>query len=101
MANEVEKKAQKDAEKAQKDAERAKKERQLAAMKAAAAKKPKKTPAQYFKEVKAEFKKVSWPSRKQVFNNTAVVLVSIVASGVGLWALDLLFTTLWNLLLNS
>ena len=101
MANELEKKAQKDAEKAQKEADRAKKERQMAAMKAAAAKKPKKTHAQYFKEVKAEFKKVSWPSRKQVFKNTAVVLISIVVSGVGLWALDLLFTTLWNLLLNS
>lgn len=100
MANELEKKAQKDAEKAQKEAERAKKERQYAAMKAAASKKPKKTPAKYFKEVKAEFKKVSWPSKKQVFNNTVVVLVSIVVSGVGVWLLDLLFTQAWSWLLK-
>lgn len=100
MANELEKTAQKNAAKAQKEADRAKKEKQYAAMKAAAAKKPKKSPAKYFKEVKAEFKKVSWPSRKQVVNNTVVVLVSIVVSGVGLWLLDLLFTSAWSWLLK-
>lgn len=93
MANELEKKAQKEADKE-------KKAKQLAAMKAAAAKKPKKTPIQYFKEVKSEFKKVSWPSRKQVFNNTVVVLVSIVVSGIAIWALDFLFSTVWSLMLS-
>lgn len=93
MANELEKKAQKEADKE-------KKAKQAAAMKAAAAKKPKKSPIQYFKEVRSEFKKVSWPSRKQVFNNTVVVLVSIVVSGIAIWALDFLFTSVWNLMLS-
>ncbi len=94
MANELEKKAQKNAEKA-------KKERQIAAMKAAAAKKPKKSPIKYFKEVRSEFKKVSWPSRKQVFNNTVVVLVTIVISAIGVWALDFLFSSVWSLMLSK
>lgn len=93
MANELEKKAQKEADKE-------KKAKQVAAMKAAAAKKPKKSPIQYFKEVRSEFKKVSWPSRKQVFNNTVVVLVSIVVSGVAIWVLDFLFSSVWNLMLS-
>ncbi len=93
MANELDKKAQKEAEKA-------KKQNQIKSMKAAAAKKPKKSIVQYFKDVKSEFKKVSWPSRKQVFNNTVVVLVTIVISGVAIWALDFLFSSVWSLMLS-
>ena len=69
-------------------------------MKANAAKKPKKSPIQYFKEVKSEFKKVSWPSRKQVFKNTVVVLTTIVVSGVAIWAVDLLFNFIWKTMLS-
>ena len=32
----------------------------------------------WFKDLKSEFKKVVWPSRKKVFNNTFVVLVVLV-----------------------
>lgn len=96
MANEVEKKALK----AQKEAEKEKKLNQIKSMKAAAAKKPKKSIIQYFKDVKSEFKKVSWPSRKQVFNNTVVVLVTIVVSGIGIWVLDFLFSSAWSLMLG-
>ncbi len=93
MANDLEKKAQKQAEKE-------KKQNQLKSMKAAAAKKPKKSIVQYFKDVKSEFKKVSWPSRKQVFNNTVVVLVTIIVSAVGIWLIDLLFSGAWSLMLS-
>ena len=92
MANELDKSAQKAADKE-------KKAKQLAA-KATAAKKTKKSPIQYFKEVKSEFKKVSWPSRKQVFNNTVVVLTTIVVSGVAIWAVDLLFNFIWKTMLS-
>ncbi len=93
MANELDKSAQKAADKD-------KKAKQLAAMKATVAKKTKKSPIQYFKEVKSEFKKVSWPSRKQVFNNTVVVLTTIVVSGVAIWAVDLLFNFIWKTMLS-
>ena len=96
MANEVEKKALK----AEKEAEKAKKLNQIKSMKAAAAKKPKKSIIQYCKDVKSEFKKVSWPSRKQVFNNTVVVLVTIVVSSIGIWVLDFLFSSAWSLMLS-
>lgn len=33
--------------------------------------------SRYFRDLKSEFKKVVWPSKKQVFNNTLVVLVTI------------------------
>lgn len=94
MANELDKKALKEAEKQ-------KKAKQLAGVKAAAAKKPRKSPAKYFRELKSEFKKVTWPTRKQVFKNTVAVLTTIVISSVGIWALDLLFSFLWELMLNN
>ena len=31
----------------------------------------------FFGEVKAELKKVAWPSRKEVFNSTVVVLIAV------------------------
>lgn len=36
----------------------------------------------FFKGLKAELKKVVWPTRKQLVNNTALVLVLIVAFSV-------------------
>lgn len=93
MANELDKSAQKAADKE-------KKAKQAAAMKAAAAKKPKKSPVRYFKEVRSEFKKVSWPSKKQVFNNTVVVLATIVTSGIAIWAIDSLFMFVWKTMLS-
>ena len=45
----------------------------------------------FFKEVKSEMKKVVWPSRKQVTNNTLIVLAVVVLVGIIIWALDLAF----------
>jgi len=44
----------------------------------------------YIREVKAELKKVVWPSWKQVRNNTAVVIASICIVGIVIWAVDFL-----------
>ena len=44
--------------------------------------------AKYFKDLKSEFKKVVWPSKKKVINNTSVVLCSIVIMGVFVGLLD-------------
>lgn len=43
----------------------------------------------YWKDLKAEFKKVVWPTKKQVANNTGVVLVTMAVVGVFIWALDI------------
>jgi preprotein translocase subunit SecE len=35
-------------------------------------------PRQYFSEIRAELKKVAWPTRKEVVNSTIVVLIAVV-----------------------
>ena len=57
--------------------------------------------AAYFRDLRSEFKKVTWPSKKQVFNNTLVVLVTIVLGGIVVWGLDSLFSFLIKLLLQK
>lgn len=47
--------------------------------------------AKFFKEVKSEMKKVAWPSKKQVINNTLIVIAAVLVIGVFIWLLDLLF----------
>ncbi|MBQ6907871.1 MAG: preprotein translocase subunit SecE, partial [Clostridia bacterium] len=47
--------------------------------------------AKFFREIKAELKKVVWPTWSQVRNNTGVVIVSILVVGVCIWLLDALF----------
>lgn len=85
----------------QKKAAKEKKANEKNSIKAAAAKKPRKSPLKYFKDAKSEFKKVVWPSRKQVFNNTVVVLVAIIVSGVAIWGLDTLFNAVWVTVLQK
>lgn len=53
----------------------------------------------FFRETKAEMKKVSWPSRKDVFRHTQVVIISIVFIGLILWLVDLAFGSIVNLLI--
>lgn len=84
-----------------KEALKAKRDNEKNSLKAQAAKKPKKSIAKYFKDARSEFKKVVWPSRKQVFNNTVVVIVSIVVSGVAIWGIDTIFNTGLMLLLGK
>ncbi|MBQ4240091.1 MAG: preprotein translocase subunit SecE [Oscillospiraceae bacterium] len=55
----------------------------------------------YFRDSKGEFKKIVWPSRKQIWNNVAVVLVMVVIFAVATWGLDLLFAFLRDLLLKQ
>lgn len=62
-------------------------------------KKPNKV-AKWFKDLKSEFKKVVWPSKKQVFNNTFVVLVTMVISSVFVGALDFGLLKLFRFLLG-
>lgn len=55
---------------------------------------------QYFKDLRSEFKKVVWPSRKTVVNNTSVVLIAMVISAIFIWGIDSGFAALLNLLVN-
>ncbi|WP_294754693.1 preprotein translocase subunit SecE [uncultured Ruminococcus sp.] len=42
----------------------------------------------WFKDLKVEFKKVVWPTKKTVLNNTSVVLSVIVAAAILVGAID-------------
>ena len=72
----------------------------VASAAAAAAPKKKHSIVKYFKYARSEFKKVVWPSRKQVVNNTFVVIVCLVVSGIAVWALDTGFGSLLMLMLG-
>lgn len=53
----------------------------------------------FFKDLRSEFKKVVWPSRKTVVNNTSVVLVTMVVCGLAIWGIDVAFAELLKRLL--
>jgi len=87
--------------KTEKDKEKEKRLNEKNAKKAAAAKKPKRSIAKYFKDARAEFKKVTWPTPKQIVNNTAVVLSMLVVAGLAIWGLDELFKWTFAVILNK
>lgn len=45
----------------------------------------------YFKGVKSEWGKITWPERKQVVSQTLVVLVIVIAFTIYTYGLDVLF----------
>ncbi len=55
----------------------------------------------FFRDTASEMKKVVWPSKKQVLNNTGVVAVVVVISAAAIIVLDALFGLGLNLLLRG
>lgn len=56
--------------------------------------KNKKEKKHFFKDFKAELKKVIWPSTKQVINNTTAVVTIVLITALIVFVLDLAFETL-------
>lgn len=54
----------------------------------------------YFKETRAELRKVTWPTRQEATNLTLIVLAVTVAMAIFLGAVDLLFATIIKLLIS-
>ncbi len=52
--------------------------------------------SKYFKETKAEMKKVSWPSKEQLMHNTLIILVFIAIITIILSVLDVGFAKLFQ-----
>lgn len=52
----------------------------------------------YFKSVKSELKKVSWPNRKDLQSYTIVVLVACGLAAMGIWLADSVFGQIIKLL---
>ena len=55
---------------------------------------------QFFKESKAELKKVVWPTKEDVISSIKVVIISTVVVAVVLGLFDLGFTQLFRLLMK-
>lgn len=53
----------------------------------------------FFREYKSELKKVTWPTKKQVFDNTVLTIAFVAIIGVFIWLLDtgLVFLRDWIL----
>ena len=56
--------------------------------------------AKWFREMKSELKKVVWPTRKDLFNNTLVSVVVMIISAIVLWGFDMLASGLVHALIN-
>ena len=56
--------------------------------------------ATFFRDLKSEFKRISWPTFKRVVNNTGIVIAFIVILGLFIWLVDLGFTYLYQLIVK-
>ena len=63
------------------------------------AKKPNRV-VRWFKDLKAELKKVTWPSVKSVVKNVGVVVACVLIVGVCIWAFDWLARAVIDALLK-
>ncbi len=50
----------------------------------------------FLREVRSELKKVTWPSRREIYNTTVVVIIAMVFFGFYLYFMDAIFS--WVLL---
>lgn len=59
----------------------------------------------FFKGVKGELKKVVWPTRKQLINNTLMVIALVLAFSIIVLGFDMILekldTSLWNFISNK
>ena len=55
----------------------------------------------FFKELKSELKKVVWPTKKNLFNSTMIVIAAIVFMAVFVVFADLLFHNFLKILLKT
>ena len=48
-------------------------------------------PSQFGREVRAELRKVAWPTRDEIWNYSVVVLITVVVLGFVIFGLDFFF----------
>jgi len=44
--------------------------------------------SRWFREMRSELKKVVWPSKSQMVNNTLVVIACVIVVGIFIWVFD-------------
>ena len=56
--------------------------------------------SEFLGDVKSELQKVTWPTRKETYGSTVVVIILVLMVGVFLWVVDSALSTLIRTLLN-
>ncbi len=51
----------------------------------------------FFREVKVELSKVTWPPRKELLTSTGVVIIAVIIAGVFIGAFDYI----WNIIVRA
>ena len=54
----------------------------------------------FFREVRSELKRVIWPTRQQLINNTVTVLLACLVLGAIIWVADFTFGKAAELILT-
>jgi len=54
----------------------------------------------FFREVRAELRKVSWPNRKELLSYTGIVFISVVFVSAMIWIIDSVFTEILRMFLK-
>jgi preprotein translocase subunit SecE len=55
---------------------------------------------EFLQQVKGELQKVTWPTRKETYGSTMVVIVLVLMVAVFLWVVDSALSTMIQALLN-
>lgn len=56
--------------------------------------------SRFFRDLRSEMKKVVWPTKKQVLNNTGVAFIMMGSVGVVIWVLDWVLTVVRGFVLG-
>lgn len=65
-----------------------------------APKKPRTSPMQFFSQVRAEGRKITWPSRKETWITSVMVFIMVVLAALFLWGVDFVLGLASNLILS-
>lgn len=57
-------------------------------------------PAKFYREVRQEVSKVSWPTRKETLTSTVMVLVLVLIAGLFFWVVDSVIAALVRVILG-
>lgn len=55
----------------------------------------------YFREARAEMRKVTWPTREEALNLTGIVVAVTTVMALLLWGLDVLFAGIMSALIGA
>lgn len=60
-----------------------------------------KNTVKFFYEIRSELKRVIWPTKEQLINNTITVLLACLIIGIIIWLADAVFASIFKLVFAS